>query len=74
MLSNPWDPNDHRTVEEIYKDEIIFELGACPGICDRIDVAEQIAKVAEDPSSEIGRCVAALARACDKEYFRLTGN
>ena len=72
---NRWDPNDNRTVEEIYRDEIAFELEACPGIVDILDHAatNQIAKLAKDPNSEIGRCVAALAKACDEEYYRLTG-
>jgi hypothetical protein len=72
---NRWDSNDDRTVEEIYRDNIIFELDACPGIVDALDhsATSQIAELAEDPNSEIGRCVAALARACDKEYYRLTG-
>lgn len=70
-----WDPNDKRTAEDVYKDEIIFELDANPGIRNKIgdDIATQIANIAKDPNSEIGRCVAALARACDEEYYRLTG-
>ena len=72
---NRWDPNDDRTVEENYRDEIVFELDACPGIVDVLDnsATSQIAELAKDPNSKIGRCVAALARACDEEYYRLTG-
>lgn len=71
---NRWNPNDNRTVEEIYRDEIVFELDACPGIVDALDqsATSRIAELAKDPNSEIGRCVAALARACDEEYYNIT--
>lgn len=70
------DPLDEREVWEFYKDEILFELDANPGIVDHLDydTTQIVAKIAADPSSKIHQAILNLAYACEDEYFKQLGS